>query len=86
MKWYRLAADQGEARAQFWLGNAYGIGEGVEQDYVEAYAWINVAAVTNDDAKKMRSELEKSMSQSDIARARSRSTELFESIRLKRRP
>ena len=79
-------ADQGDAAAQFNLGIAYRNGDGVPKDDVEAYAWINVAAVTDDNAKKSRAEFEKSMSQSDIARARSRSTELSESIRLKRRP
>ena len=86
VKWFRKAAEQGHAAAQCNLGYAYRFGEGVPKDDVEAYAWINVAAVTNDDAKKLRSELENSLSQSDIARARSRSTELFESIRLQRRP
>jgi hypothetical protein len=86
VKWYCKAADQGDAEAQFMLGGAYATGSGVPKDDVEAYAWLNVAAVTNDDAKQVRSDLEKIMSQSDIARARSRSTELSESIRLKRRP
>ena len=86
VKWWRKSADQGFAGAQCGLGVAYALGIGVPKDDVEAYAWINVAAVTDDEAKQARSELEKSMSQSDIARARSRSTELFESIRLKRRP
>ena len=84
--WCRKAADQGLAEAQHHLGYAYHNGNGVPNDLVEAYAWYNVAAVTNDDAKKARSELEESMSQSDIARAQSRSTELSESIRLNRRP
>ena len=36
VKWYRLAADQGDARAQFNLGFMYGTGQGVPQNYAEA--------------------------------------------------
>ena len=36
MKWYRLAADQGYAAAQFNLGVMYAKGQGVPQDYVLA--------------------------------------------------
>ena len=44
VKWTRLAADQGDASAQFSLGVAYGVGEGVPQDDVEAVAWYRKAA------------------------------------------
>ena len=44
MAWYRKAADQGLADAQFTLGLAYGIGQGVPQDYVESHKWLNLAA------------------------------------------
>ena len=33
-RWYRLAADQGDADAQFNLGAMYAEGQGVPQDYV----------------------------------------------------
>ena len=36
MKWFRLAADQGDADAQTSLGDMYRNGEGVPQDDVEA--------------------------------------------------
>ena len=42
--WWRKAAEKGEARAQFFLGSAYFRGDGVPQDYVEAYVWSNLAA------------------------------------------
>ena len=50
MRWYRLAADQGHADAQYNLGFMYANGEGVPQDYVQAYLWFNLAAsrVTGD--------------------------------------
>ncbi len=44
MRWYRLAADQGNASAQYNLGVMDGNGEGVLQDYVEAHMWFNLAA------------------------------------------
>ena len=36
VKWYRLAAEQGNANAQYNLGVMYDNGEGVPQDYKEA--------------------------------------------------
>jgi len=42
--WYRKAADQGYAVAQFNLGRMYGSGQGVPQDYVEAHKWFNLGA------------------------------------------
>ena len=42
--WYRLAADQGNARAQNNLGVSYETGAGVPQDYVQAHMWFNLAA------------------------------------------
>ena len=43
-KWFRLAADQGNADAQFHLGLMYYFGEGVSQDDVEAAKWYRLAA------------------------------------------
>ena len=42
MKWYRLAADQGHAKAQNNLGSIYVKGQGVPQDYVLAHMWFNL--------------------------------------------
>ena len=44
MKWYRLAAKQGDADAQANLGVAYHNGKGVAQNYREAYIWHSIAA------------------------------------------
>jgi TPR repeat protein len=44
VKWYRLAAQQGNASAQFNLGFRYDNGQGVVQDYVEAVKWYRLAA------------------------------------------
>ena len=44
LKWYRLAADQGHASAQYNLGIMYANGQGVPQDYVRAHMWFNLSA------------------------------------------
>jgi hypothetical protein len=38
------AANNGNVQAQHNLGNMYILGEGVAQDYVRAYMWLNIAA------------------------------------------
>ena len=43
VQWYRKAADQGNADAQFNLGVMYANGQGVLQDYVTAHKWFNLA-------------------------------------------
>jgi uncharacterized protein len=44
VKWYRLAAEQGYADAQYNLGLMYDYGNGVVQDYAEAVKWYRLAA------------------------------------------
>ena len=47
-KWFRRAADQGDALAQFYLGVMYNEGRGVPQDYAEAAKWYRRAADQGD--------------------------------------
>jgi hypothetical protein len=42
-KWYRLAADQGNTAAQYFIGYDYAQGIGVPQDFTEAHMWLNLA-------------------------------------------
>ena len=44
MKWYRMAADQGDAQAQYNLGVMYYEGQGVSQDYSAAMKLFRMAA------------------------------------------
>ena len=44
VKWYRKAAEQGDAYAQRNLGGCYYDGQGVTQDYYEAVKWYRKAA------------------------------------------
>ena len=44
VKWFRKAAEQGGADAQFFLGVMYAKGEGVLEDDAEAVKWYRKAA------------------------------------------
>ena len=44
VQWYRKAAEQGYAQAQFNLGNMYVDGRGARQDYAQAVHWYRKAA------------------------------------------
>ena len=44
MKWYRKAAEQGDADAQYYLGLCYYRGEGIKQNYEDAVKWYRKAA------------------------------------------
>ena len=44
IKWYKLAAEQGNKNAQSKFGRMYKNGWGVIQDYVRAHMWFNIAA------------------------------------------
>ena len=46
-EWYRKAADQGDVSAQATMGTLCSMGQGVEQNYVEAYYWLDLAAAVN---------------------------------------
>jgi hypothetical protein len=48
VKWYTLAANQGDADAQSYLGVMYAEGEGVLQDYKTAFKWWTLAAEQGD--------------------------------------
>ena len=54
LKWYRLAAAQGNTPAQYSLGLAYEIGQGVPQDYQEAVKWYRIAAAQEDEWAQTR--------------------------------
>jgi TPR repeat protein len=54
--WFRKAADQGDADAQFFLGLMYAKSEGVPQDYVLAHMWLNLASSRYSESEKERRE------------------------------
>ena len=46
IKLIRSAATAGHVPSQYRLGAAYSIGDGIDLDYVQAYAWLNVAGAS----------------------------------------
>ena len=76
VKWYRKAAEQNLARAQYNLGVCYYNGEGVAKDYVEAYKWLLLAARQGDEGdKKNMTELESKLRPEQIAEGQKRARE-----------
>ena len=71
VKWYTLAAEQGNANAQTLLGFVYSLGEGVIKDYVRAHMWFNIAASSGEskDASKNRDFVAKRMTPSQLEKA-----------------
>ena len=70
VKWFRLAAEQGNANAQYNLAVMYANGQGVIQDNVYAHIWLNIAASSGDkDVVKNRDGLAKRMTPADISKA-----------------
>jgi hypothetical protein len=47
-KWFRKAAEQGNAKAQYFLGRMYYYGEGIPKDYAEAAIFYRKAAEQGD--------------------------------------
>ena len=67
-------AEQGDARAQFYLGAMYAQGQGVPQDFVLAHMWYNVAAaaLSGDEGKlsmENRDDVASRMTGAQIGRA-----------------
>jgi len=76
VKWYRKAADQGFANAQFNLGYMYANGRGVVKDEVEAYKWYLLAGAQGDeDAKKEIERIEGKLTPAQRAKGQKRARE-----------
>ena len=48
--WYLKAANQGYRVAQDRIGGMYEKGQGVEQDYLQAHIWFNLATANEKDS------------------------------------
>ena len=67
--------------AQYNLGLMYFKGEGVPEDDVKAYAWMNLAAAQGDeDAVKVKDALKKRMPPGQVAEAQKLASELWDRI------
>ena len=70
VKWYRMAAEQGDAWAQNNLGEMYARGEGVPRNHVQAYMWLGLAIKGGfKPAIASRDRLAKKMTAAQIAEA-----------------
>jgi len=68
VRWWRLAAEQGQPYAQVKLGMAYLTGKGVQSSVVEGYAWLSASEVS--EAQPMLREIEKKMVAPLLAKAK----------------
>ena len=66
---YRRAAEQGHADGQLSLGNMYKRGQGVPQDNVQAYMWLDLAASQNVAAFLNRDRVAAKMTPAEFAEA-----------------
>jgi TPR repeat protein len=80
VRWYRLAADQGDAQAQTNLGVKYAMGEGVLQDNVQAHMRGNIGcALGNENGCKFRDYVAAKMTPADVSEAQRRARVCMES-------
>jgi TPR repeat protein len=69
-------AEAGAADALYDLGLLYSTGQGVDQDYIQAHKWFNLAAIRGlSRAQVDRCELAKDMSRAQIAEAQRQARE-----------
>jgi TPR repeat protein len=73
-RWYRKAAERGDAECQYHLGLMYEFGTGVPQDIVLARVWFTLSAAQGDSAAsrkalELRRELEEDMTSDQIDEA-----------------
>jgi len=69
-KWYRLAAEQGSALAQYNLGVIYAKGRGVAQNFMRAHMWLDVAEKNgNVDAARNLNVISRLLTAQQIAKA-----------------
>ena len=79
VSWYRKAAEQGSASAQFNLSNMYARGEGIPEDRVQAYAWLSIAAAQGFDIARIRKRIvAENMTPAEIAEAQKLSRKYWE--------
>ncbi len=81
MKWFRLAAEQGDASAQYNLGGMYAEGRGFPQNNISAYVWWSVAAAQGEViARQNRDTLGKNVTPEQLARGQDIAARCFESL------
>ena len=80
--WYRKAAEQGLALAQNDLGRLYFNGQGVPQNYSEAYFWLNLGeangSTSSTDGVDDRDLAASHLTSADLSRVQERARKWFE--------
>ena len=70
VKWYSLAADQGDVMAQSNLGHLHIERQSGNQDFIQAHKWFNIAGANEDgEGHKNREAVEKLMTPDQITEA-----------------
>ena len=81
VKWYRKAAEQGDANAQFNLGSMYVQGGGVPVNNIKAYMCFSLAkAQGNEAAASNLNIIKKQMTANQIAKAQALASGMWEKI------
>lgn len=84
VSWWRDAAMSGDARAQYNMAVRYYFGRGVAADEVEAYAYLNLAAIVDSEAADMWSRTFRDVSPKVANEGQKRTRELQLEIEAKR--
>ena len=80
VKWYRLAAEQGDSDAQLNLGFMYSKGQGVPQNGVMGYVWASLAAAQGSEAARHNRDISvKQLTPEQLARGQEIAARCFES-------
>jgi len=74
--WLRKSAEQNDVQAMAALGGCYFLGQGVAQDYVLAYAIVNLAASEDQGAREWRTALAKELSNAQVEQGQAISRQL----------
>jgi hypothetical protein len=82
----KAKAEMGDTEAQAQLGGMFSNGRGMEKDFVEGYAWLNLAARFDETSAKQRDALELRMTPQQIADAQERTKELRIAIQARTKP
>jgi len=75
LSWYRKSALQGQYIAQGDLGYMYSVGEGIEKNLIQAYAWMSASIKNGPEGWKVsmlakKEKISKELSQQDLDSAK----------------
>ena len=78
-KYFKKSAEMGNAIAQYFIGLMYKLGDGIKQDKINSYVWINMsAAQENKEAIKLRKWYDRRLSKTELISAQEISKRCFD--------